>query len=251
LNRRRALIVVPAYKESRRLPVLLAQIRADPTSPVEIKYLIVDDGGGPREWDALLKLIRESGLQETVAAMRLQENAGKGFAIRAGFKSASRDFDYIGFIDADGSVSIGELTRAMSLFDSLARSSPAAGVVGSRIKIPGRDVKRSLLRRFLGRGFAAFVRLIFGLDVYDPQCGLKIFKTESVLPHLDVPSDTRWVWDTELLISLAQSGERIDEIPIDWHETPGGTLSLALDPAGMAVSLLKFKLERMRREVAG
>ena len=63
-------------------------------------------------------------------------------------------------------------------------------VIGSRIlrgSLP--PIKRPFIRTFLSCAYAKAFRLIFGLQIYDPQCGLKVFKRNEiskVLPEIKI-----------------------------------------------------------------
>ncbi len=244
----RAHIVVPAYREAARLPALLADIKAYLRSPLlaesgfDVRFCIVDDGSPAEEVAATERALYASNVGSAVTLLALQPNRGKGGAIRAGFERALREgFDYHGFIDADSSVTIGELHRVLAYLATTGRDLGLAGAIGSRVKMLGREVVRDPRRHFSGRIFATFVAVYFGCGVYDTQCGLKIFDARILPRYLDLPIDSRWVWDTQLLLAMLHAGERIHEIPIDWRETGHSKVSLLRDPFTMVRSLVKFK----------
>ncbi len=244
----RAHIVIPAFKESIRLPGLLADIRAYLRSPLpaeaalDVHFCIVDDGSPEDDVAATERALYASNVGTAVTLLRLRPNRGKGGAIRAGFDRALHEgFDYLGFIDADSSVSVGELHRVLTYLATTGRDLALAGAIGSRVKMLGREVLRDPLRHCSGRIFATFVALYFRCGVYDTQCGLKVFDARVLARYLDAPIDSRWVWDTELLLAMLHGGERIHEIPIDWKETGHSKVSLLRDPVTMIRSLIRFK----------
>lgn len=239
----RALVVVPAYGESRRIGALLDAVPSCVVPGLAVGWLIVDDGSGPGEPEAIAALVLKRGLQDRVSVFALPRHAGKGTALEAGFRRGlAEGFDLISFIDADGSAAPSELARVLS---RLLEKPRLAGAIGSRVLMLGRRVRRRPLRHYLGRLFATFVSVLFAAPVYDTQCGLKAFRAQALARHLDAPADPRWVWDTQLLLAMLEAGEEIEEVPIDWAETPGSRLRL-LDPARMAWSLLRFRLARTR-----
>lgn len=231
-------MVVPAYRESSRVGALLDGVPACSVPGLDIGWLLVEDGAGPEEAAALRALVAERGLQERVSVLA-RGHGGKGAALAAGLsRGLAEGFELLAFVDADGSVKPAEAARALA---RLAQSPELAGVIGARILMLGRAVKRRPLRHYAGRVFATFVSLLFDAPVYDTQCGLKAFRADALRRHLDAPTDFRWVWDTQLLLSMIAAGEKLEEFPIDWTETPGSRLRL-LDPARMAWSLLRFRL---------
>jgi dolichyl-phosphate beta-glucosyltransferase len=253
----RAHIVIPAYKEATRLPALLADIKAYLRSPLpadndlDVRFCIVDDGSPAEELAATERALYASNVGSGVTLLSLRPNRGKGGAIRAGFERALHEgFDYQGFIDADSSVTISELHRVLVYVATAGRDLQLAGAIGSRVKMLGRSVLRDPVRHCSGRVFATFVALYFHCGVYDTQCGLKVFDARVLPRYLDAPIDSRWVWDTELLLAMLHGGERIHEIPIDWKETGHSKVSLLRDPLTMVRSLVKFK-RRLKTMSAG
>ena len=101
------------------------------------------------------------------------------------------------------------------------------------------------------RAFATFVSSWFSQDVYDTQCGLKIFERETLRHHLQIPEDMRWVWDTQLLLSMLHAGERIHELPVDWRETGHSKVSLLRDPLTMVWHLVTFRRRLRARGASG
>lgn len=239
----RALIVVPVYNESARLPVLLDEIAAGRGAPgaVALSFLLVDDGSSPEEYARTLALVAARKLEGALPCVRLEVNGGKGRAVRTGFERAlAEGYDYAGFLDADGSTSVAELRRALDYFADRG-GTPLAAVIGSRVALLGRNISRSAARHYLGRVFATFVSLLFGARVYDTQCGMKLFRASALGRHLDAPTDFRWVWDTELVLAMLAAGETVHEFPVDWRETGGSKLSFSRDPLMMALRLVLFR----------
>jgi prophage antirepressor-like protein len=115
-------------------------------------------------------------------------------------------------MDADGSTSLAEMER---LFDRLA---DVDGAIGSHW-LPGSvmTVRQGLRRRAESRLFNLAVRLLFGLDYRDTQCGAKVFRREALEAVLPSIRSTGFEFDVELLWRLAQSGCRVEEVPITWE----------------------------------
>ncbi|MCK7507992.1 MAG: hypothetical protein MZV70_30665 [Desulfobacterales bacterium] len=76
----------------------------------------------------------------------------------------------MGCFDADGSTSMSEMMR---LFSHLPGSD---GAIGSRW-VPAQPlrVRQGILRRMESRAFNLLIRLLFGLNYHDTQCGAKVF----------------------------------------------------------------------------
>ena len=254
--RLRAFVVIPAYNEADRLPRLWKEL-AGALPPeaqavgVDVHVCIVDDGSRQEQFAAEERLTRDAGLGDAVRLVRLEANRGKGGAILAGLEMGlAEGFDYLGFMDADCAVPVRELHRALVYLATTHRDAGVTGVVGSRVRMLGRQVQRNPLRHYLGRAFATFVSAWFSQGVYDTQCGLKIFERETLRRHLQIPEDTRWVWDTQLLLSMLDAGEMIHELPVDWRETGDSKVSLLRDPLTMIWHLVRFRRRLRARGAA-
>jgi hypothetical protein len=67
------------------------------------------------------------------------------------------------------------------------------------------------------RGFNLIVRILFGLDLYDTQCGAKVFKKSAIDKILPLMISNGFEFDVELLWRLKVSGYKIIETPICWQ----------------------------------
>lgn len=222
-------MVVPCYNEAGRLSP--EAFRSFAEGWRHGRFLFVDDGSTDHTFAVLSKL--RSALPESFEILRLPNNAGKAEAVRQGFLHAFRtDPDHVGFWDSDLATPL----DAIPLFESLLQERPQTEVVlGSRVKLLGRDVRRNTVRHYLGRAFATAVAVISGLGVYDSQCGAKLFRTTgTVRAVFATPFQSRWIFDVEILIrflKLKQPRAPLDiqaclyELPLPvWHDVPGSRL---------------------------
>ncbi len=231
--------VIPAYNESLRLPGYLeALLPAIDASALDISIQIIENGSDQEDIDRLTSSIQH--LSENYYFLlpieHLPSGRGKGKAIHHGWKM-SPEADLLGFVDADGSISAGELIRLCRL----AASQPDHALFGSRITLLGKTIKRSPLRHLAGRFFANIVRLVTGIPIHDSQCGVKLVPSDwfyRVQHHL---SESGFLFDVELLYQLRRSGIPIREEPIDWQDVPGGHISLLRDSWAMLWGLLRLK----------
>ena len=177
---------------------------------------------------------------EEVGFHRLPSNSGKGGAVYAGW-ALDYHSDWVGLLDADGSIPPHEVLRILSLLEQ--EDTPDA-FFASRCKILGRTVHRSRTRHAGGRLFATLVAVSTGIPVYDSQCGFKLIRRkcyEAIRGHL---REKRFAFDVELLIALRQSGARIIEVPIDWHDVPGSKLHFLRDTLQMLAAVISMRRRR-------
>jgi glycosyltransferase involved in cell wall biosynthesis len=236
-------LVVPAFRESRRLPALVARWteRALAERAGIVELIVVDDGSPPADADAereaaqrAARRLAEAGAPHRVRFEALPRNRGKGAAVRHGWSLADPAARWLGFVDADGAVSAREVWR---LTRRLADDPPVEVLAATRIRMAGRVIDRSLARHLQGRVFATLVEELYGLGFYDTQCGAKFFRAEALRPILPLLEENRWLLDVEALAILARRGARMVEEPIDWSDPGGSKVVPLLDPLRMWLSL--------------
>jgi len=243
-------LVIPCFRESTRLPLFLAELCLAMDALGGVTVLAVDDGSGAAEAAATSAAIEALRPRHPclVPLLELPENRGKGGAVYAGWDKAAAETEWLGLVDADGSCSAAETTRLIQLARSAPVSSQSA-LFASRVKLLGRTVERQFKRHLLGRVYATLVSELLNIPVYDSQCGLKLVPRAAyttVKPHLRIHG---FAFDVELMAALLDSGTAVEEIPIDWHEEPGGKVHLLRDSWRMARDV--WRIKRKRREFQG
>lgn len=163
---------------------------------------------------------------------------GKGAAITAGFERL--DTDVLAFADADGSTPVASLDEVLDPV----RSGRTDLAVGSR-RHPDAEVAshQTLARRFLGDGFAWLAGQLLDASLYDYQCGAKAIDAtawDCVRDHLYEPG---FAWDVELIAIAAALDRRIEEVPIEWEDQPGSTVS----PVRTSIDLFQALLTARHR----
>ena len=222
-------LVVPCYNEAARLDPE-AFLHFVTTHP-DVQMVLVDDGSVDGTGEILDRI--RGAAPASVTILRLPVNRGKGEAVRAGMLAAlALGPRVIGFFDADLSTPL----QAVDDFLAVLRTRPAVELVlGSRVMLMGRDVRRRPLRHYLGRVFATAASHALDLPVYDTQCGAKMLRVNAATASLfAVPFRSRWVFDVELIARYlrlpAAPGEpsrhdRIYELVLPvWHDRPGSKL---------------------------
>jgi dolichyl-phosphate beta-glucosyltransferase len=218
----RILLVIPAYHESKRLPNFLpglCEVAAAADVPIDIQ--IVDDGSGPGEQDSLeqfLAPVREK-YPFVRPLRRLEANRGKGEAVYSGWDLADGQL-WLAFVDADGAVPAAEVVRLSQMVSNPELAGKAIFAV--RLLGAGRTVKRTLARLITGQVFRWLVHALFDLPVPDTQCGFKIIPASWYRRIRGQLHEHRFCFDVELTCILLRAGCRIESVPIDWHESPGG-----------------------------
>lgn len=229
----RVLLVVPCFNEATRLrgdDFLRASLPGH-----QLAFHFVDDGSTDGTSELLASLaVREPG---RVTHSRLPQNLGKGEAVRAGMLTGvgggHEPNDYVGFWDADLATPLDEL---LTFVDTLEARRDIDIVIGARVALLGRRIDRKFYRHAYGRVFATAVSRLLSLEVYDTQCGAKLFRVNDDLASvLEGPFLSRWIFDVEILARYVaryeargvEIGERVVELPLRvWTDVAGSKVGV-------------------------
>jgi dolichyl-phosphate beta-glucosyltransferase len=236
--------VIPAYNEGTRLFAFLQDWASAAASfdRLRVTGVVVDDGSRDAEAAQHQRAVETAGLllhgtAHQLRYQRAERNQGKGASIRWGWSTCGADADWLGFVDADGALPAREFWRLAAMLPD----TPADAICGSRIKMAGRKIERSLFRHIQGRAFATAVDELFHLGLYDTQCGLKFFRASRVQPLLPTLQEDRWLLDVELLARLQRAGARSKEIPVDCYQHGASSLVFGVDSVKMLVRLVQLR----------
>ena len=224
-----ARIVIPCYNEEKRLHI--ESFVEFVSSPHHITFLFVDDGSTDGTL-SMLESLRDQNPNQ-FALLSIAQNCGKAEAVRRGLLAALEEpSTYIGFWDADLATPLEGLIE----FIDLAEGHPKLDLImGSRVRLLGRRIKRRATRHYVGRVFATMVSMILNLPVYDTQCGAKLFRVSRGLHRLfERRFSSRWIFDVEIIARLIElrrscANDRsegiIYEFPLrEWTDVAGSKL---------------------------
>ena len=223
-------LVVPCYNEAGRLDPD-AFLRFAATHP-DVQLVMVDDGSRDGTWEVLERM--RAAAPVAVTTIRQPDNRGKAEAVRTGILAGfSRGAALVGFFDADLATPL----ETVDDFLAVLRDKPDIEfVLGSRVMLMGRDIRRKARRHYFGRVFATAASHALDLPVYDTQCGAKVLRANPATATLfERPFRSRWIFDVELILRYlrlpAAPGEprrrdRLYELVLPaWHDRPGSKLA--------------------------
>ncbi len=237
-------IVVPCFNEEARFDA--SQFASFIESTDDIRFHFVDDGSTDGTGEMLRKLVGAHPGRASV--LELPRNVGKGEAVRQGFLELfDEPAQYAGFWDADLAT---PLKAIDSLRTVLMERAELQAVFGARVQLLGRAIERRALRHYAGRIFATVASALLDLQVYDTQCGAKLFRVnETTRAIFREPFKSRWIFDVELLLRLmrlqkergdAEFARTVFELPLmEWRDVRGSNIRLR-DFVAAARDLLKI-----------
>ncbi|MFM1801740.1 MAG: hypothetical protein RJA81_1092 [Planctomycetota bacterium] len=241
----RTIIIVPCYNEAQRLNA--SQFLEFSRHNQLIDFLFVNDGSQ----DETIVILQElSNLSNgNIRHLDLKINQGKAEAVRQGMLFALKEgYDYAGYFDADLATPLEEIPRFICLIES---KPELWMVLGARVLMLGRTIKRKAIRHYLGRIFATVVSLLLNLPVYDTQCGAKLFRNNpAVRKVFERPFVSRWIFDVEIIKHLlfierssgnAEVEKRFYELPLNQWEDVAGSKLKSTDFFKAFVELIKIQ----------
>ena len=213
-------VVLPAYNEARvitlslqRLAAYLDAAGAQSGAWSSWEILVVDDGSRDGTGDAAAIAIAGD---PRLTVLRIPINTGKWAAISAGMQAARGEI--LITTDVDLSYGLADVGAAASL---LAPSVSACGIVtgnrkhpDSRMDLALSSLAHVLRRQVISALFNLGVRIFYGVESKDTQCGLKGFSREAasrVLPRLRTH---RFLADIEVLLIAERFGMKVGTIPV-------------------------------------
>ncbi len=162
----------------------------------EYEVIIVDDGSTDRTPEIADRLAAEN---RRIRVIRHPRNQGYGSALRSGFAAAR--LDLIFYTDGDLQFDVSELSELIPLIEG-------ADIVSAykRRRMDG------MQRRVVSWVYNTSLRLFFGLDVRDVNCGFKLYRRE-VFDKITLNS-TRGLIDAEVLLKARRAGFSIVQVAV-------------------------------------
>ena len=224
---RRFSVVVPAYNEGSRIADTVRTLR-EVLAEVEPEIVVVDDGST----DATAGRAEAAGADLVV---RLEPNAGKGAAVRAGFARASGAA--IAYTDADLAYPPEQLLAMLRVVE--------AGfpfVAGSRRHEETVTLIRARrLREVTGRLFNVVTALLVNTGFRDTQCGIKAFRGEEGRLLLACGLVDGFAFDVELFVLARRFGIPVTEAPVQIRNAETSTVRMGRDARRMVQDLLRIR----------
>jgi glycosyltransferase involved in cell wall biosynthesis len=190
-------VFLPAHNEEGNIERVVGGFSAElPAVADSYEIIVVDDGSRDRTGEIADRI---ASADAHIQVVHHPVNLGYGGAVISGIRAASKP--YVLLCDGDGQFDPADIRR-----------------FAERIKdydvVVGRRARRAdhLMRRINGKAWTVFIRMLFGLNVTDIDCGFKLFRRETV-DGIELHSRGAMI-TTELLANLAGRGARVCEVEV-------------------------------------
>lgn len=228
-------IVIPVYNEEHVLADSVATLRKFLAQDFLHQYRIVvaDNASTDRTLEVAQELAQK---HPDVASLHIPQK-GRGRALRAAWLTSPADI--LSYMDVD-------LSTDLAAFPPLIEAIASEGydiAIGSRLA-RGADVRRSLRRDVISRGYNVMIKGLFFTRFSDAQCGFKAASRRAVQELVPLIENNEWFFDTELLILAEKAGYRVKEIPVRWVEDPDTRVNVPKTVWEDVRGLLRLRLRR-------
>jgi dolichyl-phosphate beta-glucosyltransferase len=210
-------ILIPCFNEEHRISATLKTLEAWVASGngKTVEFIFVNDGSS----DQTLMMLKQSTLFASV--IHIETNQGKGGAIASGIEVVKSKWVLV--MDADLSTSL----ECIETFYKAAELQNYDVLVGDRFH-PLSNVRRSFTRSLSSYLFFFIIHALGKFEVFDTQCGFKMFRTSVAKELFKDLQLKRYSFDLEIL-SKAQGPFRILSLPISWEEKTGSGVRVLRD----------------------
>ena len=232
-------LIIPAFEEADRIAGTLSTVDSELRSSLQksddIEVIVVDDGSN----DATSEIARKAGADVVI---RLEENKGKGAAIRAGVQEANGSV--VAFTDADLAYNPRQVVKLVTLVES-----GYDMVVGSRQHIETKNLVRAGRFREVGGRLINIATSGILLGHYrDTQCGLKAFKSQVAKSLFDAGTLDGFSFDVELFHLAERWDLSLKEIPVEVENSQRSSVSAFRDGVFLLLDLIRIR-QRARRGI--
>ena len=190
--------LIPSYEPTNKLEGIVKDLKA----LKKFDIIVVNDGSN-KIYDKYFDKIKKD-----VTYLSYDENHGKGYALKYGFKYIQENYDecVVVTLDSDGQHTAKD---TLNLCDIVSKKDNTI-LLGKRLR-----GEKTPLRSKLGNSITRVVfRLSTGIDVYDTQTGLRAFKSDLLPFMLDVDGD-RFEYEMNMLLEAPRKKINLEEETIE------------------------------------
>ena len=220
--------VIPVYNHETAVPAVVDALLA-----AGLPCVLVDDASSP----ACAAVLEHLAQGENIFLIRLAVNQGKGGAVMAGLREASRlGFTHALQVDADGQHDL----RDVATFMQVSQQNPEALICG----YPQYDAsvpKGRLYARYLTHVWVWINSL--SLQIPDSMCGFRVYPLAPTLALINsVTLGKRMDFDPEILVRLAWRNQPMRWLPTKVHYPQDGLSHFRLFHDNALISGMHTKL---------
>ena len=197
-------LVIACYNEEPHIEDSVEQIvEVLDGSPWSYEMIFIDDcsrDGTREQVDRIIARYSDHEMRRIFHA----QNVGRGGTVTEGMREGRGEI--VGFVDID-------LEVHARYIPSCIRAVEKGADVATGLRTY-RFYWHSVDRWVLSRGYVWLMQKVLDVPLQDTETGFKFFRKKSIMPIFDEIQDTRWFWDTEIMVRSYMRGLNIQEVPV-------------------------------------
>lgn len=217
-------LIIPVYKGEKEIELTLALLAKN--FPNE-EIIVVNDCSPDKTKEKIFSLLA---IYPQICYLENEKNSGKGFSLKKGVLKAKGEF--IIFTDHDLPYGIEGINK---VYQELLKG--AKIVIGKRKEFYNVSSTRKIFRPFL----YFFIKIFFGLDYEDTQCGLKGFEAETGKKIFSLATVNRFGIDIEILYLAKLMKIPVEEVIVEQKRGFSATTFHFKDFIKIFLDLLKIR----------
>lgn len=198
-------IILPSFEEHETVALCVKRVIETVGEKFsDFRIIVVIDGPDLQAVKALSEL-----QCDTLVVIQLQDNYGKGYALKQGiFYSNAK---YVVFLDADLDIHPITINYGIGLMEV---NTSLFATYGSKMH-PDSNVNYPFVRRCMSMAFRIFTRFFINIDVEDTQTGIKVFRSSNLKEVVLQSSENGFLFDLEVLMLMSDLDAKFESLPVD------------------------------------
>ena len=222
-------IIIPCFNEEKGIKQVIKDIPKNKLKELgyTTEVLVIDNNCS----DKTAQIAKQLG-----ARVIKEEKRGKGNALRTGFRSISKDTDFVVMLDGDNTYKAYEIPRMIEPLES----NFCDVIIGSRLEGKINKNSMSFSHKFVNWAWTFFVRHFYGANVTDICTGYFAWTAKSIKKLNGYIKSEGFAIETEMITKMAKLHYRIYSVPITYDPRHGDS-KLAPLGDGLKISWMLIK----------
>tara|TARA_B100000902_G_C27260639_1_gene890509 strand:- start:144 stop:857 length:714 start_codon:yes stop_codon:yes gene_type:complete len=222
-------ILIPVHNEEKILFDSMEQIYAFClNTKLDFEIIFSENGSNDKTIELLNKISKDK--KECKFISNNKPNYGK--ALKDGLIESNNELVVIFDID---------YFSENFLKESLTLDNEYSAIIGSKRLADSND-NRGFSRVLISSIYAIILKIIFGTKLSDTH-GMKAFRKSAYINILKEIKSDQWMFDTELLLRIERSGEKIKETPVIVNEIRPSVYNISFDIPKTLFLIFKLRVK--------